>query len=99
MFHECDECTGAEYQISRRQRKVFLDNNEFKRDKKRERKGGHARKQGLRYEHGKLKPKYEMQERGRAPSVPPYSCAPASKKILGAACSLFLLVISKSYKH
>ena len=34
MFHECDECTGAEYQISRRQRKVFLDNNEFKRDKK-----------------------------------------------------------------
>ena len=53
MFHECDECTGAEYQISRRQRKVFLDNNEFKRDKERERerKGGHARKQGLRYEH------------------------------------------------
>ena len=55
MFHECDECTGAEYQISRRQRKVFLDNNEFKREKEREREreggGGHARKQGLRYEH------------------------------------------------
>ena len=34
MFHECDECTGAEYQISRRQRKVFLDNNEFKREKR-----------------------------------------------------------------